>query len=279
MRRQLLPVGVLTKIEMIALDSDACSIVSLNTFLNESMSTLNLNFDLELSTYGRLIPLFQSKCDFHSKAETLTLSRQSAPNGLAVNQITLPMTKALTTCMVASKAADYDLFQIPPALKSKSKAPEFRLLMDRRTAFVRIFAGRLTKGSLEISMSSLSFENNCIDSLKPFVLLFTPSTGKWATISVLGKSYVSGKLSGSNILEHNSIICSSGLAYQYKSYLEPEAPLSLEVTCPVTLDLIPTTHISNPLTSCKCRSFLGKISRLFKNRVSTLRPFYYSGCG
>ncbi|KAJ3373724.1 hypothetical protein HDU91_006053 [Kappamyces sp. JEL0680] len=213
-------------------------------------------------------------------------------------------------------ASQYDLIQPMPNF-GKTKASKhsrpfsFRLLCDRNTGQVRVYAGHLdSKGCLDLDETSVKWTtlSGRIDGFpaEP-VLVWTPSLSRWSRLSVLGRGF---PLESShtefqdnplpqfdNLLTDGCLIYTSGTTLLWKSgekIKDFEAGLVEFLNskmCPITLDAIPCSQVMEPLERCSCpstpRQLLSPLSwTLFKKMARRKRkekfkerPWYFSGCG
>lgn len=206
-------------------------------------------------------------------------------------------------------ALGYDSVQpslCPTSIFKRSRSPEFRLLCDRSSAAIRIYAGKMDlKGSITLDESCMKWliSPGVVDGFaSSMVLIWKPSTQLWAEVSLMGHVYDIRESRSElpdvslvyfdNILEDGSLIYSGGCTFLWKggSKLKDFDKLLTEylgsLTCPITLDFIPVASIFESIEKCRCKTNPSKLLLFKKHSKRNLvvsrykeRPWYFSGCG
>ena len=235
-----------------------------------------------------------------------------------INHVNNGKIKEATFCK-ATPLPSHDLIQpLQLPFTSPSQYPQFRLLCDRTSGQVKVYAGKVS------IHSTIHLSSDCIKWYRPdgsvdgFVkhplLLWHPTSQKWTEISVLGFGYEpqtsATSKSGTqvevstftNTLTDGCLIYSAGTTFLWKGgekvqgFEKQLLDYLSRLTCPVTLDYIPCAFVSEPIGKCTCNTshwltwktltwktlsniLLKKVHRRNLIEKYKQRPWFFSSCG
>jgi hypothetical protein len=215
------------------------------------------------------------KCNAAAVTQCSTISFESSANkGLNVQYDCIP-------------SSQLDVMQL-----SGKHTLDFHLLCDRQTHTVKIFAGAFVNGHLRLS--KINKINKIEDAFANNLMLWRPSardvngiptSGSWIEVSVLGHGYSVGNRErldvgeSWNLLEDYSIICTNGSTFLWMSRYATAQPFDTkDITCPITLDRIPTLTLSKSISIDSLKSH----ERLQSKTTTELfagRPWFFNKCG